>query len=91
MIRQAVWSELSNKLAWPVNPTTIQQVVRDKVAFLQAMGLKVTEHPSSSTLECWIPADAAVEFWKWKNRLCSAFGLTKFSGSKEQRFSRSGH
>ncbi|GMF45419.1 unnamed protein product [Phytophthora fragariaefolia] len=64
MIRQAVWSELSNELAWPVNSTTIEQVAKDMVAFLQAMGLKVTKHPSPSTLECWIPAEAGAELWK---------------------------
>ncbi|GMG18306.1 unnamed protein product [Phytophthora fragariaefolia] len=42
-IRQAVWSELSNELAWPVNYTTIEQVAKDTVAFLQAMGLKATD------------------------------------------------
>ncbi|GMF26165.1 unnamed protein product [Phytophthora fragariaefolia] len=40
MIRQVVWSELSNELAWPVNSTTIELVAKDTVAVLQAMGLK---------------------------------------------------
>ncbi|GMF53825.1 unnamed protein product [Phytophthora fragariaefolia] len=84
MIRQAVWSELSNELASPVNSTTIEQVAKDMVAFLQAMGLKATEYPSPSTLECWIPAEAGAELWKWKKRLRSAFGMTKFSSRRQK-------
>ncbi|GMF18422.1 unnamed protein product [Phytophthora fragariaefolia] len=82
MIRQALWFELSNELAWPVNSTTIEQVAKDTVAFLQAMGLKATEHPSPSTLECWIPAEAGAELWKWKKS--SAFGMTKFSYRRQK-------
>ncbi|GMF40021.1 unnamed protein product [Phytophthora fragariaefolia] len=90
MIRQAVWSELSNELAWPVNSTTIEQVAKDTVAFLQAMGLKATEYPSPSTLECWIPAEAGAELWKWKKILRSAFGMTKFSSRRQKSSSSAG-
>ncbi|GMF48423.1 unnamed protein product [Phytophthora fragariaefolia] len=90
MIRQAVWSELSNELARPVNSATIEQVAKDTVAFLQAMGLKATEYPSPSTLESWIPAEAGAELWKWKKRLRSAFGMTKFSSRRQKSSSTAG-
>ncbi|GMF49912.1 unnamed protein product [Phytophthora fragariaefolia] len=38
MIIQAVWSELSNELAWPVNSTTIEQVAKDTVLFYRPWG-----------------------------------------------------
>ncbi|GMF20216.1 unnamed protein product [Phytophthora fragariaefolia] len=74
MIRQAVWSELSNELAWPINSTTIEQVAKDTVDFLQATGVNANEHPSPSTLECWIPAEAGAELWKWMKSLCRHSG-----------------
>ncbi|GMF36301.1 unnamed protein product [Phytophthora fragariaefolia] len=80
----------NNELAWPVNSTTIEQVAKDTVAFLQTMGLKATEYPSPSTLECWIPAEAGAELWKWKQRLRSAFGMTKFSSSRQKSSSSAG-
>ncbi|GMF27854.1 unnamed protein product [Phytophthora fragariaefolia] len=90
MIRQAVWSGLSNELAYPVNSTTIEQVAKDTIAVLQTMGLKATEYPSPSTLECWIPAEAGAELWKWKKRLRSAFGKTKFSSRRQKSSSSTG-
>ncbi|GMF60210.1 unnamed protein product [Phytophthora fragariaefolia] len=55
MIRQTVWSELSNELAWPVNSTTIEQVAKDTVAFLQAMGLKATDSAGVVTDPALVP------------------------------------
>ncbi|GMG16994.1 unnamed protein product [Phytophthora fragariaefolia] len=54
------------------------------------MGLKATEYPSPSTLECWIPAEADAELWKWKKRLRSAFGMTKFSSKQQTRSGSAG-
>ncbi|GMF42320.1 unnamed protein product [Phytophthora fragariaefolia] len=90
LIRKAVWTELSNELAWPVNSTTIEQVAKDTVAFLQAMGLKGTEYPSPATLECWISAEAGAELWKWKKRLRSAFEMAKFSSRRQKSNSSAG-
>ncbi|GMF59985.1 unnamed protein product [Phytophthora fragariaefolia] len=55
IIRQAVWSELSNKLAWPVNSATIEQVAKDTVAFLQAMRLKATDSAGVVTDPVLVP------------------------------------
>ncbi|GMF37922.1 unnamed protein product [Phytophthora fragariaefolia] len=90
VIRQAVWCELSNDPPWPVNSTTIEQVAKDTVTFLQAMRLKATEYPSPSALECWITAEAGAELWKWKKRLRSAFGMTKFSSRRQKSSSSAG-
>ncbi|GMF44546.1 unnamed protein product [Phytophthora fragariaefolia] len=54
------------------------------------MGLKATKYPSPSTLECWIPAEAGAELWKWKKRLRSAFGMTKFSSRRQKSSSSAG-
>ncbi|GMF52907.1 unnamed protein product [Phytophthora fragariaefolia] len=68
MIRQTVWSELSNELAWPVNSTTIEQVAKDTVAFYRP----------------WAKRD------RWKKRLRSTFGMTKFSSRRQKNSSSAG-
>ncbi|KAG6621956.1 uncharacterized protein IUM83_07500 [Phytophthora cinnamomi] len=79
MTRQAVWADLCLELARPVNSITIEQVVKEIERFLKALGLRPLEYPSPSTLECWVPAEAGAELWKWKKRLRTAFGVNSFT------------
>ncbi|GMF28033.1 unnamed protein product [Phytophthora lilii] len=74
-IRQAVWADLSHELEWPVTSTSLDQVVKETVTFLKAMGLQATSRPSQSTLESWAPAEAGAKLWKWKKCLRGAFGV----------------
>ncbi|EGZ11056.1 hypothetical protein PHYSODRAFT_518814 [Phytophthora sojae] len=77
MIRQAVWADLSHELARLVNAVTVEQVAKDTVTFLKALGLRPTLAASPSTLESFLPAGA--ELWQWKKKLCTAFEMTPFS------------
>ncbi|EGZ06488.1 hypothetical protein PHYSODRAFT_532075 [Phytophthora sojae] len=79
MISQAVWADLSHELARPVNAVTVEQVAKDTVTFLKALGLRPTLAPSPSTLESFLPAEAGAELWQWKKKLCTTFGVTPFS------------
>ncbi|EGZ27023.1 hypothetical protein PHYSODRAFT_320881 [Phytophthora sojae] len=79
MIRQAVWADLSHELARPVNAVTVEQVAKDTVTFLKALGLRPTLAPSPSTLESFLPAEAGAELCQWKKKLCTAFGVAPFS------------
>ncbi|KAG6622358.1 uncharacterized protein IUM83_05252 [Phytophthora cinnamomi] len=79
MTRQAVWADLCHELARPVSSVTIEQVVKETERFLKALGLRPLEYPSPSTLECWVPAEAGAELWKWKKRLRTAFGVNSFT------------
>ncbi|KAG6578293.1 Eukaryotic/viral aspartic protease [Phytophthora cinnamomi] len=79
MTRQAVWADLCHELARPVSSITIEQVVKETERFLKALGFRPLEHPSPSTLECWVPAEAGAELWKWKKRLRTAFGVNSFT------------
>ncbi|GMF25723.1 unnamed protein product [Phytophthora fragariaefolia] len=49
MIRQAVWSEPSNELVWPVNSSAIEQVAKDTVAFFTDHGAE--SHRASITID----------------------------------------
>ncbi|KAG6941767.1 hypothetical protein JG688_00018498 [Phytophthora aleatoria] len=41
------------------------------------------EQPTPSMMEAWLPAGAAAELWKWKEKLRRAFGVTGYdSGSR---------
>ncbi|KAE9334005.1 hypothetical protein PR003_g13746 [Phytophthora rubi] len=48
-VRQAVWVDLSNELAWPVNSTSTRQVADDTVSLLMAMGIEAQSYPSGLT------------------------------------------
>ncbi|KAG6590564.1 uncharacterized protein IUM83_18355 [Phytophthora cinnamomi] len=79
MTRQAVWADLYHELARPVSFVTGEQVAKDTERFLNALGLRPSQLPSPSTLECWVPAEAGAELWKWKKRLRTAFGVNSFT------------
>ncbi|GMF50287.1 unnamed protein product [Phytophthora fragariaefolia] len=61
-VHQALWVELSGKLAWPVNTMSTVQVAEDTVSLLRAMGLEPQTNPS-------MDEEASAQLWDLRHRV----------------------
>ncbi|KAE9006487.1 hypothetical protein PR002_g16467 [Phytophthora rubi] len=75
IVRQAVWMDLGDALAMPIDSTSTRQVTRETELLLRAMGCEPQMYPSDMALADWIPTEAAIALLKLKKKLRSAFRM----------------